>query len=57
MDSNYTCLTEINLDSALKRDEKYYQQMFSKACKYIEGKVMMHITQEIEIISIDLDEE
>ena len=36
MDSNYTCLVVINLDSALKKYENYYLQVFLKECKYIE---------------------
>ena len=34
--SNHTCLAVINLDSALIKDENYYQQVFLKECKYIE---------------------
>ena len=35
IDSNHTCLAVINLDSALEKDENYYQQVFLKECKYI----------------------
>ena len=35
VDSNYTCLTVIRLDSAVKNDENYYPQVFLKKCKYI----------------------
>ena len=38
VDSNYTCLSIISLDSALKKDGNKYLQMFSKGCKYIEKK-------------------
>ena len=38
VDSNYTCLSIISLDSALKKDGNKYLQMFSKECKYIEKK-------------------
>ena len=38
VDSNYTCLSVISLDSALKKDGNKYLQMFSKECKYIEKK-------------------
>ena len=30
MDSNHTCLAEISLNSALKKDENYYLQVFFK---------------------------
>ena len=34
-DSNHTCLAVINLDSALKKDEIYYPQVFLKECKCV----------------------
>ena len=43
LDSNYTCLAVISLDSALKKDDNYYPQVFLKECKYIEKKVVRHI--------------
>ena len=42
MDSNQTCLVVISLDSALKKDDNYYLQVFSKECKYIDKKVIRH---------------
>ena len=36
VDSNYTCLAVIFLDSVLKKDESYYLQVFLKECKYNE---------------------
>ena len=39
VDSNHTCLAVISLDSALKKDDNYYPQMFLKERKYIEKKV------------------
>ena len=42
VDSNHTCLAVISLDSALKKDENYYLQVFLKECKYIEKKVIRH---------------
>ena len=33
VDCNYTCLTVISLDSALKKDENYYPQVLLKECK------------------------
>ena len=56
VDSNYTCLAVITLDSALKKDENYYPQVFLKECKYIEKIVIRH-TQGIEIFSSNSDEE
>ena len=38
VDSNHTCLAVISLDSALKKDDNYYPQVFLKECKYIENK-------------------
>ena len=43
VDSNHSCLAVISLDSALKKDEDYYAQVFLKECKYIEKKVSWHI--------------
>ena len=42
LNPNYTCLAVISLDSALKKDDSYYPQVFSKECKYIEKKVVKH---------------
>ena len=42
-DSNHTCLAAISLDSALKKNDNYYPQVFLKECKYIEKKVIRHI--------------
>ena len=36
VDSNHTCLAEISLDSALKKDINYYPLKFLKECKCIE---------------------
>ena len=33
VDSNHTCLAVISLDSALKKDDNYYAQVFLKECK------------------------
>ena len=38
LDLNPTCLVVISLDSALKKDDNYYPQVFLKECKYIEKK-------------------
>ena len=36
LDFNHTCLAIITLDSALKKDDSYYPQVFLKECKYSE---------------------
>ena len=41
MDSNHTCQAIFSLDSALKN---YYPQVFMKECKYIDKKVIRHIS-------------
>ena len=51
MDSNLTCLTEINFDSALKKYANYYPQVFLKECKYIEKKVIRHINDNLSNFS------
>ena len=35
-DSNPICLAVISLDSALKKDDNYYLQVFLKECKYVD---------------------
>ena len=59
MDFNHTCLAGIRLDSALKKDDKYYLQVFLKECKYIGKKVIRHINDNLSDISSsnDSDEE
>ena len=39
-DLNHICVVVISLDSALKKNEDYYPQVFLKECKYIEKKAM-----------------
>ena len=48
MDSDYTYLAVISLDSALKKDENYDPQVFLKECKCIEKTMVRHIIQDIE---------
>ena len=43
--SSHTCLAVISLDSGLIKDKKYCLQVFLK-CKYIEKKVVRHITDD-----------
>ena len=39
VDSYHTCLAVISLDSALKKEDNYYLQVFLKECKYtLRGK-------------------
>ena len=38
VDSNHTCLTVISPNSALKKDDNYYPQVFLKEFKYIKKK-------------------
>ena len=51
MNSNHACLAVISLDSALKKDENYYMQVFLKECKHIEKKVIMHINDNLSDFS------
>ena len=51
IDSNHTCLAVITLDSALKKDENYYPQVFLKECKYIEKKVIRYINNTLSNFS------
>ena len=60
MESNYTYLAVISLDSALKGDENYYPQIFLKECKYNNKKVIRHIIDDLGSFSDyseDSDEE
>ena len=56
VDSNHTCLAVTSFDSALKKDENYYPQVFSKECKYIGKKVVRHIHDNLRDFSSDDDE-
>ena len=47
VDSNHTCVAVISLDSALKKDENYYPQVFLKECKYIKKKVFRLINDNL----------
>ena len=49
VDSNGICLAVISLDSAPKKDENYYLQVFLKECKYTEKKVISHINGNVSI--------
>ena len=51
MDSSHTSLAVIRLDSALKKADNYYPQVFLKECKYIEKKVVRHIHDNLSYFS------
>ena len=55
-DSNHTCLAVISLDSALKKDEIYYPQVFLKECKYANKKIVRHIIYNLKSSSDDSDD-
>ena len=62
VDSNYTCLEVIRLDSALKNDENYYPQVFFKECKCSKNRVIRLINDNLSDLyssgySDDFDEE
>ena len=46
----------ISLDSALKKDENYYLQVFLKECQYIEKKVVGNIHNNASDFSYSSDE-
>ena len=56
MDSNFTCLGVISMDSALKKDENCYLQVFLKECKSIEKKLGIHVIDDLKSSSDDSDE-
>ena len=43
--------TVITLDSALKNNKNYYQEVFLKDCKYIEKKVIRHVNDNLSDFS------
>ena len=57
--SNQNCLAVISSDSALKKNENYYPQVFIKKSKYIEKEknVIRHIIDDLEMFPDDCDEE
>ena len=57
VDSNHTCLPVIGLDSALKKYENYYPQVFLKECKYIKKKVIRHLlmTYKVSLMILTID--
>ena len=53
--STHTCLAVISLDSAFKKDENHYLEVFLKECKYIEKKVSGHVNDNSSDFSSDND--
>ena len=51
MGYNHAYLAVISLDSALKKDENYYLQVFLEECKYIEKKVIRYINVNLRDFS------
>ena len=51
VNSYYTFLAVVSLDSALKKDESYYPQVFLKERKYIEKRVTRHISDNLSDFS------
>ena len=56
LDSNHTCLAVISLNFALKKNDNFYLQVFLKECKYIEKKVIRHISNNLSDYSYSSDE-
>ena len=46
---DYTYLAVINVDSSLKKNKKYYLQVFAKECKCIEKELIRFIIGDPEI--------
>ena len=51
LDLHHTCLAVIRFDSALKKDENYYPQVFLKQCIYIKEKVIRRINDNLSDFS------
>ena len=56
LDYNYTCLAVIILDTALKKDDSYYLQVFLKRCKHTEKKVLRQVHDSLSGFSYSSDE-
>ena len=50
VDSSYTCLAGISLDSIFGVYEKYYSQVFLKECKYIERNGLDILLMTLKIL-------
>ena len=51
LDLHHTCLAVIRFDSALKKDDNYYPQVFLKQCIYIKEKVIRRINDHLSDFS------
>ena len=51
VDSNYSYLAVISLDSAAIKDGNYYPQVFLKECIYFEKRVIIYIIDDLESFS------
>ena len=51
VDSNYTPLAVISLDSVHNKDRNNYPQVFLRECKYIEKKVIKHVNDNLSYFS------
>ena len=49
--SNHICLGVIALDSALKKNDNDYLQVFLRECKYIDKRVIRYITDNLSDFS------
>ena len=47
VNSSHTYSAVVSLDSALKKDDNYYSQVFLKECKYIERKLIRHTNDNL----------
>ena len=56
MDFDHICLAVISWDSALRKDEQYYLQVFLKECRYIKKKVIRYIVCDLESSADDSDD-
>ena len=56
MDSNHNYLGIVNFDSALKKYENNYPQVFLKEFKYIKKKVIRHIIDDLGKSCDDFDD-
>ena len=53
MDSNHNSLAVNSFDSALKKDENYFPQVFFKECICVYKNVIKHIIDDLESSSDD----
>ena len=56
VDSSFTCLAVISLDSTLKKDDNYHLQTLLKECNYSENNAIRHINDSLSDFSSSSDE-